>query len=180
MAGRNLWYGRWLFPMMGPIILLLGVGWAAVLETPTRRRRAAIAAGIIGAVAGGLWIASPGAAFRAALYANHYGDRAHLVAVARDTVIALLATAAVLEISVRRPALAALLQSVRTPAAAAIALNGAILAVLVAPLYAPMTADDYVTLIRQTSMRQPCRCIRNPRRCGRWPSSSRVCSSVRG
>ncbi len=37
LAGRNLWYGRWLFPMAGPIVMLIGIGWAAILETPSRR-----------------------------------------------------------------------------------------------------------------------------------------------
>jgi hypothetical protein len=149
LAGRNLWYGRWLFPMIGPIVMLLGVGWYAVLETAARRRRAAIALGAAGAVAAVLWIAAPGASFRAAIAANHYGDRPHLVLVARDTIVALLAAAAAFEWMGRRSWAAASARMLITPAAAAIALQVFVLTAIVWPRYAPLTADNYVGLIRR-------------------------------
>jgi hypothetical protein len=149
VAGRNLWYGRWLFPMIGPIVILLGVGWAAALETPARRRRAAIALGILGAVAGALWITPPGDAFRITLRENHYGDQAHLIHTAGATIVALLAAAAGFELAVRMPSLVSVARQLRTPAIAAAALNGLVLIAVVGPLYAPLTADDYVGVIRR-------------------------------
>jgi hypothetical protein len=148
LAGRNLWYGRWLFPMAGPIVMLIGIGWAAILETPARQRRAAVALALAGAVAAALWVTPPGAAFRVALEANHYGDRPHLIRVAQDTIAALLVAAAGLAVAARRRRVAELARSVRIAAASAVAVNVFVLTAVVWPLYRPLSAGDYLTLIR--------------------------------
>src|SRR5947209_562103 len=91
----------------------------------------------------------PGTAFRLALEANHYGDRIHLIRTVGATIAALLTAAAGFELSARLPSLASFAQEVRPPAIAAVAPNGFVLIAVVVPLYAPLTADDYVALIRR-------------------------------
>jgi hypothetical protein len=149
LAGRNLWFGRWLFPMIGAIVVLLGVGWAAVLERPHRRRAAAVALAIIGVAAAAVWMLPAGAAFRAAIEQYHYGDRPHLVLVARDFIVASLVGAAGLAVAVRSDRVASVVRDMRTPAAAAVLLNLVIVFTLVRPLYARLEPGDFVAMIRR-------------------------------
>lgn len=149
IAGRNLWFGRWLFPMIGPIVMLLGIGWAAAIETASRRRLAAVLLAIGAAVAAVLWVSAPGDEFRSAITTYHYGDRPHLVLVARDTIAAFAIAAVCLALTARWQPAAAAVQDIRLPAAAAVALNLYVLAAIIRPLYAPLMPEDFVAMIRR-------------------------------
>jgi hypothetical protein len=148
LAGLNLWYGRWLFAMLGPIAIGLVVGGADLVAAVRRSpHRAALGIAVVTIVAAALWTTSPGAALRAAFNMHHYGDRARGIATLRDSIVALGVVAALIEAG-------AVVRSWR-PRAAAVpvmcwslaAANGALLIAFVRPLYAPLTADDYAALI---------------------------------
>src|SRR5262245_34050611 len=68
IAGRNLWYGRWLFAMLGPIVigLVLGIREFALVS---RRwpRHVAVATAVVAASGLALWATGPGEAVRAAI-----------------------------------------------------------------------------------------------------------------
>ena len=149
IAGRNLWFGRWLFPMIGPMVMLLGIGWGAAIETAQRRRLTAILLAIGASIGAVLWVTPPGDGFRSAIMTFHYGDKPHLVLVARDTIAAFAVAAVCLELTARSPAAAATAQDFRLPAAAAVTLNLYVLTALIRPLYAPLMPEDFVAMIRR-------------------------------
>jgi hypothetical protein len=149
IMGLNLWYGRWLFPMIGPIAiaLILGIAeFARIARADSRRTAAAL--GLAVAVLGVLWILAPGSALRAGITTNHYGDRDRLVATITDLLIALGIVAVAIEAAgrLRSPWPRAL-----TRPGAGVALLGAanalLLVAFVRPLYAPLSAEEYATLV---------------------------------
>ena len=147
VAGRDLWYGRWLFAMLGPLAIALVLG----LERFAAFARAH--AGVVSAAVGGvaaagvaLWFAPSGDAVRALIATHHYGDIARFADVVRDVPIVLACVAVAIAVAARTPALA------RAPAGALVvcvlAANGLTAAVLVQPLYAPLSASEYEVQIR--------------------------------
>ena len=148
IAGRNLWYGRWLFAMLGPLIAALVVGTSAFAQAARRNphRVAAWLAAVV-AVAWLAWLAAPGDAMRSAIDAHHYGDRARLVETCRDVLVALAGVAAAIEIGSR-------LSWPRMPQSAPIVCfvaaglaNAALLTAYIRPLYAPLRPEEYAALI---------------------------------
>jgi hypothetical protein len=148
LMGLNLWYGRWLFPMIGPILLGLVLGIAEFARIGhSAPRYTSIVLAIVAGLLTLAWLTSPGATLRAAITANHYGDRARLIATVSDFLIVLaLATAAIAAVPFlridRRRAIGA-----RAAFVAMLAANLALLVAFVRPLYAPMSPGDYVGLI---------------------------------
>lgn len=149
LAGRNLWYGRWLFPMLGPIAMGIWLGLREMHGVIKRRPdRAAAVLAALAALTALAWVSPLGAAFRAGIMANHYGDRARLIDTARDVVVALTVWAAATALWSRMPRPS----SFRPRAGAAVfaaagALNLALLLMFVRPLYVPMSAADYAGAI---------------------------------
>ncbi len=151
LEGRNLWYGRWLFAMLGPIAIGCWLGLAEMIGVARRRPHATAAVvAALAALAGAWWVSALGDAFRAGVLSNHYGDRARLTDTARDMVVALAACAAAVELWPRIPDWRARLSS----GAATFALTGVLsitlLLTFVRPLYAPMSAADYVGSITRS------------------------------
>jgi hypothetical protein len=148
VAGRNLWYGRWLFAMLGPIAIGIVLGMAEFIAVTRRHsRRMAVVLGALAACAAAFWLTAPGEAVRALIRANHYGDAARLTDTFRDVPIVLALAAIAAAVVPRMPS---------WPRVAALPVLCAVLAVLnavtlvawVRPLYAPMTVADYVDQIR--------------------------------
>lgn len=152
IAGRNLWYGRWLFAMLGAIVAGLGLGWAEIVGRARRRpHRVAAAIGVLAIVAFVLWVSPWGDAFRAGVQANHYGDRERLIATARDLIVALAATALAIELAARAPRFFAPWSGPAATVACACALNVTLLASFVKPLYEPLTPAEFAVLIDDMS-----------------------------
>jgi len=147
LAGLNLWYGRWLFAMLGPIMIGLVLGGAQFIAVARRwRHRTAIVIGIAAAIAAALWTTSTGADLRTAFRTYHYGDRALGIGAVQDTIVGLAVVAALIEAAAFvswRPRL----QTVPAFCAAIGLANAVLLMAFVRPLYAPLTADDYADLI---------------------------------
>lgn len=149
MEGLNLWYGRWLFAMLGPIAMGIWLGIDELWETIRRRPHLTSAVVAVCAVAAGAWwLSVAGDAFRAGV-GSHYGDRVRLLATVRDMVIALALCAAAIELWSRLPAPGA--RSWGSPGVLTLgvagALNLTLLLTFVRPLYAPMSATDYAASI---------------------------------
>jgi hypothetical protein len=149
IMGLNLWYGRWLFPMIGPIAIALILGIAEFARVArAHSRRTAAALGLAAAVLGGLWIAAPGSAIRDGITTYHYGDRARLVATIGDLLIALGVVAVAIEAASR---LRSVWPRALTRPGAGVALlaaaNALLLVAFVRPLYAPLSAEEYATLV---------------------------------
>ncbi len=148
IAGLNLWYGRWLFAMLGPIAIALVLGGAEVAGVARRRPyRTAVAILIVTAVGAALWLTSTGNDLRAGINSYHYGDRPRLVSVVDDALIGLGMLAAVIVLAARARWPRPRVSPVPALCAALAVANVALLAAFVRPLYAPMTADDYGALI---------------------------------
>jgi hypothetical protein len=147
LAGLNLWYGRWLFAMLGPIAIGLVLGGAEFIAVARRRPHwTAIVVGVAAAIAAALWTTSSGADLRAAFRTYHYGDRALGVSTLNDGVIGLGIVAVLIEAAAFvswRPRVSAL-----PVLCAAMGLANAVLLMsFMRPLYAPLTADDYAGLV---------------------------------
>ena len=147
MEGRNLWYGRWLFAMLAPI----GIGiWLGLSEiAAVIRRKPHLTAAVVAAcavAAGAAWFGGPGDDFRAGV-ANHYGDRARLVAMVRDMVYALAGCAMAVEAWSRLPAWRIRWSPGATTLVIAAALNVTLLLTFVRPLYVPLSAAEYASSI---------------------------------
>jgi len=147
LAGLDLWYGRWLFAMLGPIMIGLVLGGAEFVAVAGRRpHRTAIVVGITAAVVAALWTTSTGADLKVAFRTYHYGDRALGLNTMNDTVIGLGIVAVLIEVGAlvswrpRVPALAAFCTAI-------VFANAILLIAFVRPLYAPLTADDYAGLV---------------------------------
>src|SRR5262249_44178996 len=91
IMGLSLWYGRWLFPMIGPIAIAMILGIAEFVRVARARARGmAAAVGISAALLGVMWIGPPGAALRAGVMTYHYGDRQRVIATLPHLLIPLL------------------------------------------------------------------------------------------
>jgi hypothetical protein len=148
IAGRNLWYGRWLFAMIGPIVIGLVLGFGEFILVARRwPHRTAIALGVVALGASSLWLAGPGEALRAGIMVNHYGDRARLIVTARD-IIAVTAIAAVaIELAAHAPPWPTGIPAIPALIAVIAVMNAIAVAGFIRPLYAPLTADEYVALV---------------------------------
>src|SRR5262249_10884346 len=106
VAGRNLWYGRWLFAMLGPLVigLVLGVERFTTFARDTAGR-VSIAPGCTAAAGLALWGAPPGAVLRAAIATHHYGDVARFVDAARALPLVAALAAVVVAVGARWPAM---------------------------------------------------------------------------
>jgi hypothetical protein len=152
LVGRNLWYGRWLFPMLGPIVAGMMLGWLAFGRAALRRPgRAAAAMAIVAAAVAAMWVMPPGAALRAGIQANHYGDRDRLVETVRNLIIVFAAAplAVAIAATMARRWRPSPIVAPYMVAAVACALNLALLVTFVRPLYQPLTADEYVVLVQR-------------------------------
>jgi hypothetical protein len=149
IAGRNLWYGRWLFAMLGPIVigLVLGVTEFVVVARRWPRRVAGALAAVT--LAGWvLWISAAGDALRTAIVTNHYGDGERFIATLRDSLIALAMLAAVVATGGRSRSGSPRIRTYLPGVVAGIGLANAILLwAFIRPLYMPLLADEYATLI---------------------------------
>jgi hypothetical protein len=149
VMGLNLWYGRWLFPMLGPIMIgfVLGLGAFGRVALARPHRTAAIV-GLTAMCLGVIWLTSAGETLRAAIQANHYGDRERLIETVADYGLILGAVAATIEIIARIGS--ARIGSIARPSmgiAAAGVANMVLLFGFIRPLYAPLTADEYAGLV---------------------------------
>ena len=147
MEGRNLWYGRWLFAMLAPIGIGIWLGVGEMIAVVRRRPHATAAVLALGALAAGvLWIGGTGDAFRDGV-SHHYGDRARLIATVRDFVIALAASAVAVELWSRLPDWRVRRSAGAITMVTAAVLNVVLLMAFIRPLYAAMSAVDYVAAI---------------------------------
>src|SRR5262245_49755200 len=147
VAGRDLWDGRWLFAMLGP----LTIGFVLGLERFTsfardHARPVATALACTAAAAIALWFAPPGAALRTAIATHHYGDVARFVDVTRDLLVVLALVAVAVAVAAKWPAITRI--SIPTLVVAVVAANVATVAAVVRPLYAPMTPSEYDAQVR--------------------------------
>lgn len=154
---RNEWYGRWLFPMVGLLMVLVATGIGDF--TRLVRHRSRPVAGALGAAAVFLvlaWVWTPGEWIRAGVGAFHYGDQAHLIRTLRDTIV-MLVFAAIIVAAIpyisdrygttdRHPRLTHL-SADAVLFASAWALNLLLLFAFVRPLYQPLDAAGYVKAI---------------------------------
>jgi len=144
IAGLNLWYGRWLFAMLGPIAVFLVLGVEEFFEVAARRPyRTAAAILIVTAIAAAVWLTSTGADLRAGMNSYHYGDRPRLIAIVDDSVIGLGILAGAIALAARAGVPRPRASVVLAVCAALAVANAVLLTAFVRPLYAPMTADDY-------------------------------------
>jgi len=152
LMGLNLWYGRWLFPMLGPIMIGFVLGLRAFGGVARARpHHTAAAFGVVAVFLCLLWLTAPGAALRAAMNANHYGDRVRLVATVSDYLAMLLFVALAVEAAARAPtARLGRFAAPRVAVAAAVAANMLLLFTFVRPLYAPLTPEEYAGLISRS------------------------------
>jgi hypothetical protein len=153
IMGLNLWYGRWLFPMIGPIAMAMILGIAEFASVARDHRRAtAVAVGIATVLLGALWLTAPGSALRAAIATYHYGDRDRLVATIGDLLIMLGVIAVVIEVAGRiRPVWPrAAVTGPRAAVGLLAALNALLLVAFVRPLYAPLSAQEYAGLVGES------------------------------
>jgi hypothetical protein len=158
VAGRNLWYGRWLFPFIGPIMIAVVTGLTA-FASAARRHPHAVAVGAALAAATGalLWMGEPGARVRHGIAGHHYGDQAHLLATIRASLIALAFVPIVTEGAnlVRRsrtseaPRRGMTLGCAWGIVVALVAANAAVLLGFVAPRYKPLGPAEYVVAIER-------------------------------
>jgi hypothetical protein len=152
VADLNLWYGRWLFPMLGPIVIGFVLGLAQIVQVARRwPHRLALGVAIVSVIAGVLWITSPGDAARAGIMANHYGDRPRLIETIRDAIAVLGMTSIAIWLSanVRTPKFRLPIDRVIVLGVAGV--NATLLFGFVRPLYAPLTPDDYIGLVDKYS-----------------------------
>jgi hypothetical protein len=155
IAGRDLWYGHWLFPMLGPI----AVGFVLGLTTIVRLarlypHRVAFALATVSLLAAALWLSGPGETLRAAVIANHYGDGGRLVNSIRDTILALAVMAAALEVSAYARRWSLPVPTTAMVAGVMAALNACLLVAFVRPLYAAVSPAEYAGLVaRYTATR---------------------------
>src|SRR5205823_1782377 len=154
IAGRNLWYGHWLFPMLGPIAIAFVLGLTTIARLARLYpHRVAFVLAALSVFAAAFWLSGRGETMRAAIIANHYGDDERVLNSIRDAILALAVIAAAIEAwaYARRWCLTA--PTATTVAAAMAALNGCLLVAFVRPLYAPVTPPEYVSLVTQYSAR---------------------------
>ena len=147
VAGRNLWYGRWLFAMLGPLTIGFVLGlerFIAFARDHARPVSAALAC--VAAAAAALWLASPGAVLRAAIATHHYGDVARFVDVTRDLPLAFAFVAAAVAAAATWPAITRV--SITAPVVGVVAANVMTVATVVRPLYSQMTPADYDAQVR--------------------------------
>lgn len=137
---RNSWYGRWLFPGIGPLAILWLTGWrrlsAALNQVP---RSVAIVFGAVAVLAATLWFMPSSRAWAVATAtANHYGDIDHLLSTLRWTLAACVAWPVFMVLA--GPGRASLPPGALTRGglAAAVACNLTLLSVIVFPLYRPL------------------------------------------
>lgn len=148
IAGRNLWYGRWLFTMIGPIAIGLVLGFREFMFVARRRpHHVALALFFVAVGAWALWLTGQGEALRAGIMGNHYGDGARLVLTVRDSLAVLVIAAALIDLIAHVSAWRFGVAGLPALFAAAAVVNAVVLMGFIRPLYAPMAADDYVTLI---------------------------------
>jgi hypothetical protein len=148
VAGRNLWYGRWLFAMISPILIGFVLGLREIgLAARRSPHRVSLALAAAAASAGVLWLTGPGEWLRAGIVANHYGDSKRLVATVGDAIGVLAIAAAAIELAARVPAPRFKLPAVPTLLVAAGAANMIVLVAFLRPLYAPLEVNDYIALI---------------------------------
>lgn len=155
IAGRNLWYGHWLFPMLGAIAVGFVLGIAEMVRVARLHpHRLAIGLLALTAVAAALWLSGPGETMRVGITVNHYGDSARVIESIREAIVGLGITALIVEAAalLRRWNLA----GPAWPATPVIvggmaALNMCLLVAFVRPLYAPVTPPQYVALIARYS-----------------------------
>jgi hypothetical protein len=149
IAGRNLWYGRWLFAMVGPIVIGLMLGVTEFVAVARRwPRRVALAVAAIALAGSMFWLSSTGDTLRSAIATHHYGDRPRLADTIRDSFVSLAVVAALVASGIRwrsgpRESGRYLLALV---GAAGVA-NAMLLLAFVRPFYVPMSPDDYSALI---------------------------------
>jgi len=150
LAGLNLWYGHWLFPMLGPIAIGIVIGIAEIADLIERwPRRVAAVAVAVALVLAALWFSPYGNIVRTGIMANHYGDRERLIATIRDSIVILSAIAAAIALLARKDPLPWRFPLEPAIAPAIGAANFALLLFFVAPLYAPLTPADYVRLVEK-------------------------------
>jgi hypothetical protein len=145
-------YGRWMYSVIGPIMIGVVSGWTSVIDL-WRRRPHVVALGFAGLAAalGAMWLGTYGDSLRLVIRGNHYGDTAHLIRALGVTIAFLGCAAAAMELAalvVRRR------QSLRLPSpnwivAGMMALNLALLFGFVAPLYQQLDDRDLAGLIRE-------------------------------
>lgn len=164
---RNAWYGRWLFPMIGPIMGLLTVG-AYGFAAMVRKRPHAVAASIALAAAAAvvLWNTGPGGWIRLGVTANHYGDQARLIRTIRDALIGVALMPVLIELGMllrKSPLMNVSGVSLRWPRGLSVpltvfvsagALNLALLFGFVRPLYQPLDAAGYLAAIQDETRRR--------------------------
>lgn len=156
VVDRNLWYGRWLFPMIGPIIMFLTAGMREIVEKAKQKPH--VVAALTAAVAVGAalaWFGGIGNGVRSGIAANHYGDQPRLIRTLQYAVLGLALVPLIVEAVAFRKRRAQLTAPVAggSPSmpgvvfAAAWALNLVLLFAYVWPLYRPLDEAGYVAAI---------------------------------
>src|SRR5207245_2614869 len=99
LFSRNEWYGRWLFPWLGPLMILLTVGLREFVRVAGRRPHVLfIVLGVAAVLAAVAWAGRVGDIIIAGIRANHYGDQDHLLRIIRDSIIGVALLAAGIEL----------------------------------------------------------------------------------
>ena len=151
LISRNSWHGRWLFPSIAPIMIACVFGFRSWLAAAEQRpRRMAIWLVGVGVVLEGLWLTSAGEAIREWIRGNHYGDQGHLIATVGDAIIAIAIAGVLVELTAlisRR--VGRMRIGPAGVAALAWAANLVLLVVYVWPLYEPLDARGFATIVRE-------------------------------
>src|SRR5262249_14978721 len=146
-------YGRWMYPVIGPIAIGLVSGWRSFAVAIRRHPHAIAAVFVVAAIVlGFLWFGVPGNTLRLLIRGNHYGDTSHLTQIVTLSIVFLGALGGLVEAGsrLRKRAVAIEAVTVRgqpvrvTPPVAwlslAVALNVALLFAFVAPAYRDLDA----------------------------------------
>lgn len=156
---RNEWYGRWLFPWLGPIMILITVGIRELWRVAAKRPRVlSVPLAIVFAVVGVAWLGGFGTGITAGVRANHYGDQDHLLRTIRYSVLTLGLLPVWIELIAcvrnRQFAGSILRQNSVRPGVPVIilcsawAINLVLLFAFVRPLYRPLDGSGYAKVIR--------------------------------
>ena len=144
---RDAWYGRWLFPLMGPIVIAFAIGLGQLARAGVRRPNRFVWVATIAALAiAALWVGPAGAEVENGIQAHHYGDQPHLRWTLHFTAVGLLVLPVILIVS-RTFGIAGGRLAPLAMMAVCGALNAAVLFGFIRPLYAGLDAAGYLAQI---------------------------------
>jgi hypothetical protein len=160
VLGPNLYYGRWMFPVIGPLFTFGVLGVVTLCRVlRTRPRMVANAFTALAVAIAAVYVSPFGRWLRAGIRAHHYGDQARLLDAielsAGLTIAVSLLVAAVASGRLRAPRPRFALQPIPAIVATIVAVNLALLVGYLRPLYAAMSEEDFHRAVgRATAARE--------------------------